>query len=73
MSLPNSIKIGYARFFDHVPTPQDLRKVSNRLFDWVKEGKLKIKIHGTYSLADVGKAHQDMESRKTEGKLLLKP
>jgi NADPH2:quinone reductase len=73
MSLPNSIKIGYARFFDHVPTPQDLRKVSNRLFDWIKEGELKIKIHGIYSLADAGKAHQDMESRKTEGKLLLKP
>jgi NADPH:quinone reductase len=73
MSLPNSIKIGYASFSDHVPTPQDLRKVSNRLFDWIKEGKLKIKIHKTYSLADAGKAHQDMESRKTEGKLLLKP
>ena len=73
MSLPNSIKIGYAVFAHHVPTPQDLRKVSNRLFDWIKEGKLKIKIHKTYSLADAGKAHQDMESRKTEGKLLLKP
>jgi NADPH2:quinone reductase len=73
MSLPNSIKIGYARFSDHVPTPQDLRKVSSRLFDWIKEEKLKIKIHKTYSLADAAKAHQDMESRKTEGKLLLKP
>ena len=73
MSLPKSIKIGYATFFDHIPTPQLLRTRSAQLFDWIVEGKLKIRIGGEYPLADAAKAHADMESRATTGKLLLIP
>ncbi|WP_426410134.1 quinone oxidoreductase family protein [Bradyrhizobium ganzhouense] len=73
MSLPKSIKIGYATFFDHIHTPQKLRARSAQLFDWIVEGKLKIRIGGQYPLADAAKAHADMESRATTGKLLLIP
>ena len=73
MSLPKSIKIGYATFFDHIHTPQKLRARSAQLFDWIVEGKLKIRIRGEYPLADAAKAHADMESRATTGKLLLIP
>ena len=34
MSLPKSIKIGYAVFFDHIHTPELLRAHSAQLFDW---------------------------------------
>jgi NADPH2:quinone reductase len=34
MSLPKSIKLGYAVFFDHIHTPELLRAHSARLFDW---------------------------------------
>ena len=70
MSLPKSIKIGYAVFFDHIYTPELLRARSVRLFDWIVDGKLKIRIGGEYSLSEAAKAHADMESRKTTGKLL---
>ena len=73
MSLPKSIKIGYAVFFDHIHTPELLRAHSAQLFDWIAEGKLKVWIGGEYRLADVAKAHADMESRRTTGKLLLVP
>lgn len=73
MSLPRSIKIGYAVFFDHIPTPELLRARTARLFDWIAQGKLKIAIGGTYPLAEAAQAHADMESRKTTGKLLLVP
>jgi NADPH2:quinone reductase len=73
MSLPKSIKIGYAVFFDHIPTPELLRAGSARLFDWITEGKLRVRIGGEYPLADAARAHADMESRKTTGKLLLVP
>jgi NADPH2:quinone reductase len=73
MSLPKSIKIGYGVFFDHVYTPQLLRARSARLFDWITEGKLRVLIGGEYPLADAARAHADMESRKTTGKLLLVP
>ncbi|MDM0065315.1 quinone oxidoreductase [Variovorax sp. J31P207] len=71
MSLPKSIKLGYAVFFDHIYTPALLRAHSARLFDWIMEGKLKVHIGGEYPLADAARAHADMESRATVGKLLL--
>lgn len=73
MSLPKSIKLGYAVFFDHIHTPALLRARSAQLFDWIGDGKLKIVIGGEYPLADAAKAHADMESRATTGKLLLIP
>ncbi|HVQ49374.1 MAG TPA: quinone oxidoreductase [Mycobacterium sp.] len=73
MSLPKSIKIGYAMFVDHIATPALLRAHTERLFDWVAEGKLEVRIFGEYRLADATKAHADMENRKTVGKLLLVP
>jgi NADPH2:quinone reductase len=73
MSLPKSIKIGYAVFFDHIYTPQLLRAHSAQLFDWIASGAVKVRIGGTYPLADAAKAHAAMESRATTGKLLLIP
>jgi NADPH2:quinone reductase len=73
MSLPKSIKIGYAVFLDHVDTPELLRARTARLFDWIGDGKLKVRIGGEYPLAKAAIAHADMESRKTTGKLLLVP
>jgi NADPH:quinone reductase len=73
MSLPKSIKIGYARFFDHIYTPALLRARTSQLFDWIVKGNLKIRIGGVYPLAEAARAHADMESRATTGKLLLIP
>jgi NADPH2:quinone reductase len=71
MSLPRSIKIGYATFFDHVPTCEALRARAARLFDWVAQGALKVRIHARYPLAEAARAHAEMEARGTTGKLLL--
>lgn len=73
MSLPRSIKLGYAVFFDHIHTPQLLRARAAQLFDWIIAGQLKITIGGVYPLADAALAHAAMESRKSTGKLLLVP
>jgi NADPH2:quinone reductase len=73
MSLPRSIKLGYAVFFDHIQTPELLRARTAQLFDWIAEGKLKIAVGGEYPLADAASAHADLASRATTGKLLLIP
>jgi NADPH:quinone reductase len=73
MSLPRSIKIGYANFADYVHTPALLQTHSAQLFDWIARGVLKVRIGGTYPLAEARRAHADMESRTTAGKLLLIP
>lgn len=73
MSLPRSIKLGYAVFSDHIPTPELLRARTSRLFDWVRQGKLKVAAAAEFGLSDAAKAHEAMESRATTGKLLLIP
>jgi NADPH:quinone reductase len=71
MSLPKSIKLGYAILFDHIHTPELLQARACQLFDWVRDGALEGKIGGIYPLADAAQA--DMESRTSTGKLLLIP
>jgi NADPH2:quinone reductase len=39
----------------------------------IANGKLKLRIAKTYSLAEAAQAHRDMEARKIAGKLLLIP
>lgn len=72
-SLPKSIKIGFANYNDHVPTPELLRAHSARLFDWIVQGRLKVHIGGEYPLGQAARAHADMEDRLSTGKLLLFP
>jgi len=71
--LPNSIKVCYPTFFDHIPTREALLARSAELFGLIGDGRLSIKIGGRYPLADAARAHQDLESRATTGKLLLLP
>ena len=73
MSLPKSVKIGYAVFSDHIHTPALLRARAGHLFDWIAKGNLKVLTGGIYPLAEAARAHTDMESRATTGKLLLVP
>jgi NADPH2:quinone reductase len=73
MSLPKSIKLGYAVYRDHIHTPELLRARTAQLFGWAAEGKLAVHIGGVYPLAEAARAHADMASRATTGKLLLLP
>ena len=73
MSLPKSIKLGYAVFSDHIHTPALFRAHAQQLFRWIGEGALEVKIGNVYPLADAAAAHAAMERRETTGKLLLVP
>ena len=44
-----------------------------QLFEVLAEGKVKVKVHDTYPLSDMVRAHRDLEGRKTVGKLLVRP
>jgi NADPH:quinone reductase len=43
------------------------------LFEWIAGGDLTVRIGAEYPLADAPRAHEDLASRKTTGKLLLIP
>lgn len=73
LGLPRSIKIGYAAFYDHVPTPALLRERAGHLFDLVATGGLRVSVGASYPLAAAAEAHAALEGRGTTGKLLLIP
>lgn len=56
----------------YTATPEELQWRAGEVLNWIAAGRLKIKIHRTYSLAEARQAHLDLESRATSGKLLLK-
>jgi NADPH:quinone reductase len=57
----------------YTATREELRARTDELFGWVASGQLRVSIGGRFLLADVARAHQDLESRRTTGKLLLFP
>ena len=71
--LPHSIKVCYPAFRDHVPTREALLARSAELFALVECGQLDVAIGARYPLAQAARAHADLESRATAGKLLLLP
>lgn len=45
----------------------------NTLLECIKQGQLKVQIGGVFPLEQAVKVHQLIESRSTQGKLILKP
>ena len=57
----------------YIATREELVARSSAVFGMISAGKLKLRIEHTYPLAEVQRAHRDLEARKTTGKLLLIP
>ena len=58
---------------DYPATPEEVRRRAGELFAAVLDGTLSLRVEHTYPLADARRAHEDLEARKTTGKLLLLP
>ena len=59
--------------FAYIATRAELDACANSLFDVVQGNKVRININQTYPLAEAGRAHTDLETRKTSGTTLLIP
>ena len=57
----------------YVNDSDELRRRAGDLFEWMRQGKLQVRVGGTYPLAEAADAHRALESRSTTGKLLLLP
>jgi NADPH2:quinone reductase len=57
----------------YVRTPELLRDRARQLFELIEAGKLEVRIGARYPLEQARQAHEDLEARKTTGKLLLIP
>jgi NADPH2:quinone reductase len=52
-------------------TPELLRERAEQLFELMAAGKLDVRVGARYPLADARRAHEELEARKTTGKLVL--
>jgi NADPH2:quinone reductase len=55
----------------YIVAPAELRQRVGDVFDMLAGGALKVRLFGTYPLAEAAKAHRDLEGRRTRGKLLI--
>ena len=56
-----------------IATPDEFRWRCDELFSAISAGRINVRIGARYPLADARKAHEDLEGRRTTGKLLLIP
>ncbi|MET1532803.1 NADPH:quinone reductase [Burkholderia sp. MS389] len=59
--------------FSYIAKRADLDAAATELFDVILSGKVKTSINQRYPLAEVGRAHADLEARKTTGSTILVP
>lgn len=73
LSQKGSLYMTRPTLFSYVATRRELEEAANALFDVVRNGIVKIEINQRYPLADVAKAHADLEGRRTTGTTILLP
>ena len=57
----------------YIAKREELEQRAGDLFAMIAGGKLHVRVHREYPLAEAAQAHRDLEGRKTTGKLLLIP
>jgi NADPH2:quinone reductase len=73
LSQKGSLYVTRPTLGHYTATREELVSRSGAVFGMMSAGKLKLRIEHTYPLAEVQRAHRDLEGRKTTGKLLLIP
>jgi NADPH2:quinone reductase len=73
LNSAGSVFLTRPKLADYVATRDELTWRAGEVFDAIQDGSLRISIGGRYPLAEAGRAHQDLQSRRTTGKLLLLP
>jgi NADPH2:quinone reductase len=73
LAQKGSLYVTRPTLVNYISTRDELVARSGAVFGMIAGGKLKLRIEHTYPLAEVQRAHKDLEGRKTTGKLLLIP
>jgi len=58
---------------DYTATREELEWRAGEVLGWIADGSLEVRIGGRYPLEDARRAHEDLEARRTTGKLILVP
>jgi NADPH:quinone reductase len=57
----------------YTATRGELLARSADVLEWIREGAIRLRIGGEYPLSRIADAHRDLESRRSTGKLLIRP
>jgi NADPH2:quinone reductase len=68
-----NIKLLRTTLFNYIATREEFQQYAKELWNFIEKDGLNVKIHDVYPLEDIVRATDDLEGRKTTGKLLLKP
>ena len=70
---PKSLFFSRPTLGHYISARKDLVEATDKLFEQLKYGKVKIEIYKKYKLAEVIQAHKDLESRKIIGPAIIIP
>ena len=73
LSQKGSLFVTRPTLVHYIATREELEWRAGEVLEWVDSGKVKISAGHTYKLTEAAKAHQDLEGRRTTGKVLLIP
>ena len=73
LSQKGSLYVTRPSLVHYISTREELLARAIAVFGMIAAGKLKLRIEHKYPLTEAQRAHRDLESRKTTGKLLLIP
>ena len=59
--------------FNYIVTREEFVDNTKDLFDMLSQDKIDVRIHEVYPLSDIKRATEDLQGRKSTGKLLLDP
>ena len=73
MIQPKSLYFTRPTMFHYLATKNELKEGTDKLFEKIKLGKIKIEIFKKYKLEDVVQAHKDLEARIITGPAVIIP
>jgi NADPH2:quinone reductase len=73
LNLLGSLFLTRPKLDDYTRTRAELLSRSEEVLGWIGAGALALRIGATFPLAEAARAHQDLQGRRTTGKVLLIP
>ncbi|TGJ77582.1 hypothetical protein E0Z10_g10689 [Xylaria hypoxylon] len=71
--VAKNVRLMRPSLVSYITTREELTGYTEELFAFIEKDDFNVRVHETYPLSEVKRAHEDLESRKTTGKLLLDP
>ena len=73
LSEKGSLYLTRPTLADYASNKEEISQRTKDIFSWIKRKELKIRIHKEFKLSEAKRVHEDLEGRRSSGKILLVP